>query len=1371
MSGVEDLELEDRVPIPPPLPLYNFPKSFEAQNVAPPLTGFSHSLPIVRHRVASSAARRGTPLREPLQDPRRGLHLSRWFHERDNAEFEASRLKKERDLRRKFAEEARAKQVDEETAEELKLLDAESSVAQFLRDTAERKKKELPPEEAIVEPPTRRLVYDSADPDGKSLDRRLDDLEFDSWFESGNLRAAWRVENRQQADAPKNHGRAPVNVPSWAQQEYDLLCNKDTHTNGHVQWFYFSIKRHSLAPKVPELLRVRLNIVNMMKKSSLYDVGMLPVGFCEKSDTSKRGWTRVGADVAYFRNSRTYPKKKPVTTLNQSVRTSLTQNEKKKGDQHHYTLTFLVAVPHPADGISDDDSEIDEDVVYLSNSPKTRSPQLKKRRRKKDDRLFLAHCFPYSYSDLRNELIALDDCPGPAVVRRRRLCSTLAGNDCELLTITNFLTRDPAAVRKRAGVVLTARVHPGESNASFMMRGCIEFLCSQDPRAIKLRDHFVFKVVPMLNPDGVINGNYRSSLAGEDLNRRYASPSPTLQPTVYAIKQLLKTTHETRGVLFYCDMHGHSRKKNVFFYGCSEAKMAPPPPYALTQALSRYAAGEGAMPPFQAGAADGTFSDDHKVLARVLPRIANNLNGSGDLENAPAYGADWSSSESSEDEMNRGADGLTGSERKLERKSARKRATVAWSNGAAPCAGASGGALFSFRDNSFSVQASKKSTGRVVAWKELGIANSFTLEASFCSPGLNEEQDLLASADKRLLGEMRTRKEMGLESFVTPLPASLEEEPVDAYQGRADAASPVPDVAERLAQSLVDVAPEDARRRAMELVQDRGRAPPIPKGEVELRAKCIESWERDGHYTVEDLQLVGTQLCLALYHYCNLDCDGDPPERSHAGVGYLVQPRLFDSFAAPLLDYGVVETEAARAVCRRRSRDRRAGARGSRSAAVRSRAELELRAVLNVQKRGLPVKAAPPSPDEATAAPAPVADAPAPALSDDEDGLDEFLPSDVDPGAASDASVASVKDDAKAKGKPKKPRKKSKKWLAAKQKALDKKERRELSAAEKVVAKLQKNKQTKVVVMRKAVAAFAAPSESDSDASGRRTSRVGGDSGSDSDPSADDDPAGTQALLLEVTRRRAALAAAKLKGDDASKSMKALKRAARAAKLALPKKRPPKKKDKAPEPAKRAPAKKPGSAEGKKPRKSLDRARTKLASSIALAGDRATINPPKVAVKWQAKRTAEGLPPLNDQVWVLERSNTVPAPRPSLRPRVNAPRRGLAAILGAGADSSDSELPEEAFDSDERPVTRRAATPEADPREPRDPATMDRTVATYLTARREGLAQARIASADPPPATGPSAERSPIRGLRVPPVSDPGAAFRIPRPAVLPKLL
>jgi murein tripeptide amidase MpaA len=36
----------------------------------------------------------------------------------------------------------------------------------------------------------------------------------------------------------------------------------------------------------------------------------------------------------------------------------------------------------------------------------------------------------------------------------------------------------------------------------------------------------------MLNPDGVINGNHRTSLAGCDLNRRWAAPNKALHPEV-----------------------------------------------------------------------------------------------------------------------------------------------------------------------------------------------------------------------------------------------------------------------------------------------------------------------------------------------------------------------------------------------------------------------------------------------------------------------------------------------------------------------------------------------------------------------------------------------------------------------------------------------------------------------------------------------------------------------------------------------------------------------------------------------------------------------------------------------------------------------
>jgi murein tripeptide amidase MpaA len=51
-----------------------------------------------------------------------------------------------------------------------------------------------------------------------------------------------------------------------------------------------------------------------------------------------------------------------------------------------------------------------------------------------------------------------------------------------------------------------------------MMKGVLDFLIGDSPEAIILRDYFVFKVVPMLNPDGVINGNYRCGLCGGDLN-------------------------------------------------------------------------------------------------------------------------------------------------------------------------------------------------------------------------------------------------------------------------------------------------------------------------------------------------------------------------------------------------------------------------------------------------------------------------------------------------------------------------------------------------------------------------------------------------------------------------------------------------------------------------------------------------------------------------------------------------------------------------------------------------------------------------------------------------------------------------------------
>lgn len=78
----------------------------------------------------------------------------------------------------------------------------------------------------------------------------------------------------------------------------------------------------------------------------------------------------------------------------------------------------------------------------------------------------------------------------------------------------------------------------------------------------------------MLNPDGVAHGHYRSSLLGVDLNRRWKNPSKYLHPTIYYAKSLAKwLNHQfgkknNNGIMFACDFHGHSRKKNIFMYGC-----------------------------------------------------------------------------------------------------------------------------------------------------------------------------------------------------------------------------------------------------------------------------------------------------------------------------------------------------------------------------------------------------------------------------------------------------------------------------------------------------------------------------------------------------------------------------------------------------------------------------------------------------------------------------------------------------------------------------------------------------------------------------------------------------------------------------------
>ena len=247
--------------------------------------------------------------------------------------------------------------------------------------------------------------------------------------------------------------------------EYNLILSNDINTNGHTQWFFFRVTN------TKKDHWARFNIINLSKPDSLFNYGMKVLVFSEAE--AQKGWFRGGRDISYYKNC--FAK----------IRANV------GNPKFYYSATFTY------------DFTRDNDTIYFAYSQ------------------------PYTYSDLREDLEKIQKNPEMAkYVSRNTLCRTIAGNKCEYLTIT---ARDnPDNKIERKGVFVSARVHPGETNSSWMMKGLIDFLVSEHVEAKILREHFVFKIVPMINPDGVINGNYRCSLSGGDLNRRYKNPSKDL---------------------------------------------------------------------------------------------------------------------------------------------------------------------------------------------------------------------------------------------------------------------------------------------------------------------------------------------------------------------------------------------------------------------------------------------------------------------------------------------------------------------------------------------------------------------------------------------------------------------------------------------------------------------------------------------------------------------------------------------------------------------------------------------------------------------------------------------------------------------------
>ena len=119
--------------------------------------------------------------------------------------------------------------------------------------------------------------------------------------------------------------------------------------------------------------------------------------------------------------------------------------------------------------------------------------------------VYFAFCYPYSYTDLLRDLDALETRfaakEGNIYFGRELLCHSLDQRRVDLLTVTR---NGDEKRRDKPVIFISARVHPGETPSSFVLKGFLEFILKEDDiRAQKLRENFIFLLVPMLNPDGI----------------------------------------------------------------------------------------------------------------------------------------------------------------------------------------------------------------------------------------------------------------------------------------------------------------------------------------------------------------------------------------------------------------------------------------------------------------------------------------------------------------------------------------------------------------------------------------------------------------------------------------------------------------------------------------------------------------------------------------------------------------------------------------------------------------------------------------------------------------------------------------------------
>lgn len=171
------------------------------------------------------------------------------------------------------------------------------------------------------------------------------------------------------------------------------------------------------------------------------------------------------------------------------------------------------------------------------------------------DAIQIAYFAPYSYE---RHLDLLSSAQLHPDVTLEHLGLTLDGRDITLMKVGN----GDAAKRN---IWITARQHPGETMAEWLVEGLVNRLLDNDcPTAKALLDKANFYIVANMNPDGSVRGHLRTNAIGINLNREWQNPSLEKSPEVYHVVNKMQQT----GVDLFYDVHGDEGLPYVFLAGC-----------------------------------------------------------------------------------------------------------------------------------------------------------------------------------------------------------------------------------------------------------------------------------------------------------------------------------------------------------------------------------------------------------------------------------------------------------------------------------------------------------------------------------------------------------------------------------------------------------------------------------------------------------------------------------------------------------------------------------------------------------------------------------------------------------------------------------